>query len=454
LETYLAMTTRKQGGIPAELERALDYARSVSAEAEVMIVDSGATPVGFEAEKLKEIETRESWGMGVRLIVNGRVGLSSTNDPNDTQGLIDRAVELAKYGPEAHFTLPGPDGYPQVETYDPAVEAVSLEQMVDAGRRILDAAKPRHPDVLFDAGLSTGRYSFSLANSKGLSFSYQKSSFGAWLSGTLVRGTDMLFVGERIRTCSPMWDIGRLLDDTTRQIEWARETAAAPSGRVPVLFHPRAVASVLLGPFFAGINGRTILQGSSPLQDRIGEQVFDARLSIWDDPTLPLKPPSRPFDDEGVPSRAQPLIENGVLRTFLYDLQTAGQAGTKPTGHGARGLGAMPGAATTYLRITPGDVTFDAMLQRMGDGVIIEQLIGMGQGNVLGGEASGNILLGYRVQDGRVVGRVKDTMLHCNIYEVLKQIAAIGAEAEEVGGGLSAPFILCDGVSISPKGAS
>ena len=111
----------------------------------------------------------------------------------------------------------------------------------------------------------------------------------------------------------------------------------------------------------------------------------------------------------------------------------------------------MPGAGTTYLTIEPGDASFEDMLRTMGDGVIVERLIGMGQGNVLGGDAGGNILLGYRVQGGEVIGRVKDTMLHCNIYDILKDIMAIGAETTELGGSLSTPAILCNGVSIAPK---
>lgn len=433
------------------LERTLEYARGRADEVEVMTVESTSTPVGFEAEKLKEIETRETWGVGIRLIANGRIGLSSTNHPDDVINLVDRAVELAKFGPKAHFTLPEPTESPTIETYDPAIEEVSLEAMVDAGKRMIAAAKPNNEDVLFDAGLQTSRSQFTLMNSKGLSFSYEKSSFGSWLSGTLIRGTDMLFVGERARGSSPNWDIEKLLSGLQRQLSWARDTATAPSGKIPVIFMPRAVASVLLGPFLSGINGKSVVQGSSPLGGRIGEQVFDPRLTILDDPTIPLKPPSRAWDDEGVPSRAQPLVEKGVLRTILYDLQTAGKADAVSTGSASRGLGSMPGAATSYLSIAPGDATFDGMLKQMGDGVIVEQLIGMGQGNVLGGDAGGNILLGYRVQGGEVVGRIKDTMLHCNIYDILKEIAAIGAEPEELGGSFSTPLILCADVSIAPK---
>ena len=436
----------------ALLERTLAYARGKTSAVEVMVSEGESTPVGFEADKLKEISTRQTWGIGIRVFVDGRMGVSSTNDPDKLEELVDRAIELARFGPESALTLPSPSkNTPTIETYNPAIEEVTTEAMVDAGQRLIDAAKPLEPDTQYGANLTRSTSRFAFANSNGVSFGHRKSGFGLFVSGTLIRGTDMFFIGEGDRGCGPDWDMQRHLDGLQRQIKWGKEIAPTPAGHMPVLFMPRAVSSVLLGPFLSGINGKTVLQGSSPLGGRIGEQVFDTRLSIVDDPTLPLKPPSRSYDDEGVPSRRQFLIEDGALRTILYDLQTAAKAGVEPTSSASRGLGAMPGMGTTYLTIEPGDASFDDMLKTMGDGVIVERLIGMGQGNVLGGDAGGNILLGYRVQGGEVVGRVKDTMLHCNIYEILKDIMAIGVEPTELGGSLSTPAILCDGVSIAPK---
>jgi PmbA protein len=307
---------------------------------------------------------------------------------------------------------------------------------------------------MFDAEFSVGRTRTSIANSAGASASYSQTTFDSSISGTLVRGTDMLFVGEWKSGCSPDWDVEKLLERTRRQLEWSRETADAPEGRLPVLFMPRAVGNVLLGPFFSGINGRSVVQGSSPLGGRVGETIFDPRLTIVDAPTTPMKPRSRPWDDEGVPSRDQPLVDRGVLKTILYDLQTAGQGGTETTGSASRDLGEMPRPSTSYLRIEPGDRNFDELVAEMGEGVIVEEMIGMGQGNVLGGDAGGNILLGYAVHGGEIVGRIKDTMLHCNIYEVLKQVRGIGSEVDELGGRLASPAIVCDGVSISPAGDS
>jgi PmbA protein len=144
-------------------------------------------------------------------------------------------------------------------------------------------------------------------------------------------------------------------------------------------------------------------------------------------------------------------VENGVVRGFYYDLQTAGLAGTKSTGNGSRGRGSLPAPGPSAFIIDPGSTTFDEMLEDIEEGLVIEQLMGAEQGNILGGDFSGNVLLGYKVESGKIVGRVKDTMVAGNVYQILKDIAAFGSEPKWVGGYLCTPPIYCKGLSVSSK---
>jgi len=91
------------------------------------------------------------------------------------------------------------------------------------------------------------------------------------------------------------------------------------------------------------------------------------------------------------------------------------------------------------------------MLANIRDGLVVEQLMGASQGNVLGGDFSGNVLLGYAVRNGELVGRVKDTMVSGNIYDALKEVAAIGREGKGLGGRLRAPHICCPRLAVSTK---
>jgi len=198
-------------------------------------------------------------------------------------------------------------------------------------------------------------------------------------------------------------------------------------------------------------NGKTVLQGASPIGNRLGELVFDKKLSLWDDPTIAYRPGSRPGDDEGVPSQCTPLIEQGKVANFLYDLQTAALAHTQSTGNGRRGGSGLPTPSPSAFVIGSGDTTFEEMVRDMKEGLVIEQLMGAAQGNILGGDFSGNVLLGYKVESGKIVGRVKDTMVSGNVYQVLKQITAIGSEARWVGSFLKTPHLYCPSLSVASK---
>jgi PmbA protein len=164
-----------------------------------------------------------------------------------------------------------------------------------------------------------------------------------------------------------------------------------------------------------------------------------------------MRPASRPFDDEGVASRRIPLIDRGVVRSFMYDLQTAGLTKTDSTGSAERSLASQPAISTTSLVIDPGSTTFDEMVGGIKEGLIVEDLMGAGQGNVMGGDFSGNVLLGYKIENGEIVGRVKDTMVAGNVHQALAELSAIGSEARWINGSVHTPPLLFERMAVSAR---
>jgi len=433
------------------MEDLLEQAKKAAEEAEVFAVSRSETDAVFEANRLKHVQTRESSGRALRLIKRGRIGFSATNKLDGTKELVAMALEMAPFGAEARFQFPSLEEYRRLDVYDPAIEAVAEEQMVELGQSLIDKVRKHSPELVCQAGVSRNSVSVDILNSRGGRATYRKSVFSLSIEGVLIRGTDMLFVGDSESSCRPFFDHATVSGNTIEQLERARETAAAPEGKLPVVFTPLGVASTLLMPLALAFSGKTVLQGASPLGHRKGEQVFDSRLSIWDDPTMEYRPGSRFCDDEGVPSRRTPLIENGVVANFLYDLQTAGLAGTQSTGSASRSLASLPTPSLSAVVIEAGGASLEDMLAGIEDGLVVEELMGASMGNVLGGEFSGNVLLGYRVRKGKLVGRVKDTMVSGNVYEALKEVAAIGRERRWVGGMVLTPHICCPRLAVSTK---
>ena len=433
------------------MEEILAQAKKVAEEAEVFMFSSEETPVQFEANRLKHIQSKQGRSVALRIIKNGKIGYASTTKLNESRELVNMAVETAQFGMPARFEFPSLSSYPQVEIFDPDVESVPLEKMIELGEELVAQVTHHTPDILCEAGVTKDIISVRIINSRGGQVSYRKSIFDLGIEGTLIRGTDMLFVGESQSSCHPLLGTKEVVEVVLEQLELAKDQASVPSRQLPVVFTPRGVASALISPLMVAFNGKTVLEGASPIGNRLGEAVFDEKLSLWDDPTLAYRPGSRPGDDEGVPSQCTPLIERGAVANFLYDLQIAALAHTRSTGNGRRG-GGLPTPSPSAFVIDSGDTSFEEMVQDMKEGLVIEQLMGATQGNILGGDFSGNVLLGYKVESGKIVGRVKDTMVSGNVYQILKQIAAIGNEARWVGSFLKTPHLYCPSVAVASKG--
>jgi PmbA protein len=433
-------------------EQVLKKAMAAGDQAEVFHVVSTSTPVHFEANQIKAVDVNDASGAALRLIKDGRVGFSSTSNLGDLDSLVDAAVETSPFGAEAKFEFPGKSDYPDVPVYDPTVEEASLEEMAALGQRVVDELRVYSNDVQVEGGVTRSTMIITLANSRGGRVSYQRSGFRIGFEGTVISGEDMLFTFDGQSSVSPITDPSQVIANIKRQLEWAKETATVQTKKMPVVLMPRAVSSILLNPLLAGLSGKTVLQGTSPLAERLGEKIVDERFSLMDDSTLPHVPSSSPSDDEGVPSRRLPLVDRGVASTFIYDLQTAGLAGKTSTGSGERGLGSLPGPSAGVLLVGEGDKTLDEMISDMDEGLIIEALLGAGQSNILGGDFNANVLLGYKVEGGAIVGRVKNVMISGNAYRALNDLRAVGSEGRWQGGGLYAPPIALNEVSVASNG--
>jgi PmbA protein len=197
----------------------------------------------------------------------------------------------------------------------------------------------------------------------------------------------------------------------------------------------------------AALNGKRILEKASPWADRLGKPVIAPSITLYQDPEA--GPYSCPFDDEGQGTEALTFIENGILRNFYSDRTTGRQLGTGSTGNGFRpGLGSYPTPGLFNFLIKPGSGSLSELISYMEYGLIVDQMLGGGGG--ISGDFSINIDLGYLVKKGRVIGRVKDTMVAGNVYTALKQLVKLGSDADW-NGSCYTPSLIVEGLSITAK---
>jgi PmbA protein len=404
------------------VEKASQRAQAVQA---VMLTQE-TSAVGFENDRLKSAESSQRTQIEVKVIVDGKVGVSSTTDPQDIEGVVKRALEAAEFGSPAHFEFPEAQSLDPVKIFDPALLPLEKPEMISMGQQMMDMIKTYNPEILANAVVNKTLYKVEYANSRGANYSADHTEFNVSAGGQLVRGTDILLAGQSVGQKKRAVDTEEIAAQAIEYFRMAEQIAPTESGEMPVIFTPKGLIALLLSLGLA-VDGKSVYLGASPLRDKLGQQIASPNLTIVDDPFIEYGPHTSAFDNEGVARKVTPLVEKGVLRNFIYDLDTAGRAGTKPTGHGStRNL--------TNVVIHPGKTPYETILRNTSKGLLVHEFLGLGQGNPINGEFSVNVFLGYKIENGKLVGRVKDVMLAGNAFEALKDITDISKEREWVSG--------------------
>jgi len=415
------------------VERLIEKAMRKAQGAQASLGQTESTNVSFENDKLKSVTSSQSTAMSIRIIVDGKIGSSLTTDIDDVDGVVARALEAAEFGSPAHFEFPGPQEGPDVKVYDDAVLPVTKEEMVCIGEEMMGLVKEYNSHILVGAGAGKSVSNLQFANSAGIGYGTETTSFAVGVGGQWIRGTDILSAGHGFGWKKQEIDHVEVARKAVRLFKMAENIAPIKSGDMPVVFTPEGV-KVLLLALTLGLDGKNVFLGSSPLAGKLGKRIADERFVLTDNPLLDYASGSGRYDGEGIPHQITPLIEDSIVKNFLYDLDTAGRAGTKTTGNGI-------GCSPTNLFIKEGDTPYEEMIKNTKQGLIVHNVLGLGQGNPISGEFSVNVELGYKIENGEIAGRVKDVMLAGNTYDTLQNIAAIGDEAEWAGGSLLTPPI-------------
>lgn len=421
------------------MEEILKRALFRADEAEVYREDFENATVSFQSNRLKSIDNSFGQGTGLRIIKNGKIGFSSTTNLQDADFLVTSAIESSKFGQPAFFKLPATSKIPQVRCFDGNISLISTEQMIGEGKRAIDAILKEFPSFQCEAEIDKTIAKTSILNSSGLNLSYEKTFYSFSIYAFLAEEGDFLGIGETQSACQYKDASKVVARKVLEKIRLARRRAAINRGVYPVIFTPKAMP-VILSLLKRGINGKFIQKKVSPLFSKLNTQVSSSMVNIVDDATFHYGKASRPVDGEGVPSRQNVIIEQGVLKNFVYDLQTAGLMGTQTTANAAREYDSLPSPSTTNFIVREGELSLAEMVKDIKEGLIIDQVIGAGQSNVLMGEFSVNLDLGFKVEQGKIKGRIKNAMATANIYELLKNVVGIGKEAEFVGSTFTPPF--------------
>ena len=213
-------------------EQIVERAEDMAQAAEASISWGESMPISFESGRLKSIKTNQSTNVGLRVIVDGKLGESHSTDVEDIKGLIHRAVEAAQFGKPVSFRFPGTQRVQEVQTYDETVVPATKEEMVAIGQELVDGLRSYDPDIVSYANVSKSVGRAEFANSSGLSFSEEGTHFSVSLYGNRIRGTDILWAGDgfgwRKRA---VVDHRAILSKVIQKFRWAERMAKVTSGK-------------------------------------------------------------------------------------------------------------------------------------------------------------------------------------------------------------------------------
>jgi PmbA protein len=430
-------------------------------KAEVYATAQSSFSVSVFEGQIEDYRVEKSAGIALRGLYGGQMGYASTqvDDENEYADLVRRAKENAQVleSQDEQFLYDGKEALPWVSSFNPALEDVPPERKIALAMEMERACKALDSRVVRVAASEVGTTSQScvLVNSEGLRRTFQENLAYAIVEPVLsVDGGQVDGTAFRFTRSFDELDAQALAKEAVEDAVRYIGASSVPSGTMPVVLERRAMQS-LLNTFASVFTAEAAQRGLSLLAGKEGEEIASPLVTLVDDPSDGLGLAGRPFDGEGVPTRRKAVIERGVLRTLLYTLKTAKKAGKETTGNASRpSYLSTVGTAPTNFYIEPGDLSPEALCARAGDGVRIDQIMGMHAG---ANQISGDFSLaakGMRIEDGKLAGPVEQITVSGNFFKLLKGIAAVGDDLWFGFPGscaVGAPSVLVEGLSIAGK---
>ncbi|PZV11282.1 MAG: peptidase C69 [Pseudanabaena sp.] len=427
-------------------EQLLELALKSGAEAaEVYASSSTSRPVFFEANRLKQLESIDSEGVGLRIWKNSKVGLSIAYGAVEPEDLVQQAIALSTLNESEEILLRESTVADYSKLYG---QEVDVENLIDCGKQAISLVLDRYPEAICGADWDCSRETLRIINSKGLDCGYTDITVDGSLSAELTRGDDFLNVWYGLS------ERGNLSPEAIAQkvlqyLDWAKKNAPAPSAKSPVIFTGKA-ADLLWGVVAIALSGRQVQQKTTPWLDKVGQHVISDIFTVTQYPDIGVY--SLPFDDEGTPTQETTWIDRGIVSGFYGDMRTCKELGIVATGNGFRGdLGNYPSPGLFNLAIAASQTIQGDILElaaTLKNGLIVDQVLG--DDTDVSGDFSINVDLGYHVKNGKIIGRVKDTMLSGNVYTALNHVLAVGSD-RQWHGSLYVPAMIVEGLSITSR---
>jgi PmbA protein len=387
----------------------------------------------IELAEIAIVNQSVSTGIAIRVFMGKKMGCAFTNIA--TKDALDEAVELAVNAAKAttedpdFVSLSTPGSYPDLDSHwsEDVVKRDPGEVVAATGGLIEKASAAEEGLMVIGGGSAAAWQVSAYANSNGVSHSERGTA--SWIVGVAVAQieggmTPMTYAYDIRRDLDV--DVDKTVNQIARTIRLCKHTAEGKTGKHTVILHPFALSQLMQYTLMQAVRGDNVARGKSKIADKIGEQIASEIFTLVDDGANPKGLNASEADDEGVPRRRTPIIEKGVLRSFLWDTYWANKMGVKSTGNAGRDMRqGLLEIRPTNLVVEPGKREIDDIISEIDHGYYIENVQGAHSSNPESGDFSivGNPA--FLVEKGELVGAVHGLMISGNIFDVLKNVVEV-----------------------------
>lgn len=433
----------------------VDKAQGLGADqSEAFLIMSKDLTIDVREGSVETLKLAEDRGLGVRVFKNGQVGFAYTSNLGNSA--VDEIIRQAlansdKTSPDEFNFMPKPGGpYAPLDLFDPEIQRVSVEEKINIAKTLEKTAKGVDKRIAITERSSyfDAEYEVTLANSLGIASSYRGAYCGGYADVVAEEDGDSQ-TGFAISMILNFKDL-----DPEKVGREAAEKAVRKLGaktintqKAVIVFDPY-IATSFLGVIAPALSAEAVQKGKSLFGGKVGRKVASEKITIVDYGSMPGGIASAPFDGEGVPTTKTVLIGSGELKGYLHNTYTAAKDGVLSTGNGTRSsFKSTPEVGATNFYIEPGDINPDNLINDIGAGLYITDVMGMHTANPISGDFSVGAA-GIRIENGRFTKPVRGVAIAGNILELLNNVEGVGSDLTFFGG-KGSPTLRISGMTVS-----
>ncbi len=416
-------------------QETLDLALKYVGEAEVYLEKEEKIDVNIQNQRVDFAKETSSYGLGIRVIKDNKMGFAYTTDLSKLKKTVESAVFNAKCNEaDPNFYFAPQSKYPQVnDIYDHNIRHLEIEETVEFAKIMIQTSLEEECQPT-SGGISAGCYNTIITNSEGINSKDNSTYFSGFISVNIADGDGVSTAHES--------DASRFMDIDPEKIsrdacQLARDSKGGKSietADLNVLLDYDAAASLIF-TLANAFNADNVQRGRSIYADKVGEQVLSPSLNIYDDGTLKKGLNSSESDGEGFPSQKTILIEEGVLKNFIYDLYTSRKSEVQSTGNGIRSSFAdMPSVGFSNFIM---DFNEQKDISEIKNGLVVKDLLGAHTANPISGDFSVEAMNAFKIEGGEIAYPIKKAMLSGNIFNAFTSAWAASSKTRQIG-----PFVL------------